>query len=264
MSARTALLAGAIVTWAWLATPAAAQLAGPFCLTFGEPAEAMTVFVSSGQDQILGTGVWLRRPVSVAGALVEGSAHLSLTLPAFPPSANPLSCGAVLDLATGQGPARCARFEGSRIDGTLAGVGCVPPVSPPDRVFVLGHPMPAQQVVSSLAGQGFLTRVNGELVLGGTALFTVSALDGPMPQLREALDRLAGDDASRGAIVVVDVPLLDDAELLELVILETRELVARYVGEAAAQALPVLRTDLPGFAAAVGALAPAPLVIAAR
>jgi hypothetical protein len=263
MRARVAKLAGTFAVWAWLVTPADAQLAGPFCLTLGAPQEAIALFISGNANQFVGTGIWQRRPVSVAGALVEGSFHLNFALSAFPPQGNPLSCGAVIDPATGEGPARCARLEGGRIDGTLRGVSCVPPASPADRVFILGHETAAEQVRAALDGQGFLSHVNGTLMLGGTALITVSALDGPMPQTVAALDRLVGDDASRAAIVLLDVPMVDP-ELVALVTLETRELLAQYIGKPRADAVPVLRLDAADFAAAVRGLPVVPVAINPR
>jgi len=263
MRARVAELAGTLAMWAWLVTPAAAQLAGPFCLTLGDPREAIALFISGDANQFVGTGTWLRRPVSVAGTLVEGAFHLNIGLSAFPPQGNPLSCGAVIHPGTGEGPARCARLEGGRIDGTLRGVSCIPPVSPADRVFILGHESAAGQVLARLDGQGFLTHVNGTLMLGGTALITVSALDGPMPQTVAALDRLVGDDAARAAIVLVNVPLVDP-ELVELVTLETRQLLAQYIGKSRADAVPVLRADAADFAAAVRGLPLVPVAINPR
>ena len=263
MRARVAELAGTFAVWAWLVTPAAAQMSGPFCLTLGDPQEAITVFISGDASQFVGAGTWLRRPVSVAGVQVEGSYHLNLALSAFPPQGNPLSCGAVIDPGSGQGPARCAWLEGARIDGTLRGVSCVPPIAPADRVFILGHELAAGQVLARLVGQGFLNHVNGTLMLGGTALVTISALDGPMPQTLAALDRVAGDDASRVAIVLVDAPLVDP-ELVALATLETRELLARYIGQPRADAVPVLRSEAANFAAAVRGLPVVPVAINRR
>ena len=264
MRARVIALAVTIAMLALVVADAAAQLPGPFCVTEGEPAEAAALFIVGDGNQFLGTGSWLRRPVSVAGVLVDGSVHLSLTLPAFPPKGSPLSCGAQINLAAGQGPLRCTRSPGVAFDRTLRGVPCVTPAVPADRMLVIGNDTPpTQQVAALLAADGLLSRVNGPFVLGGTALFTVSAVDGPMPQTRETLDLLVGDDASRSAIVLTEALLNPDPELQALVILEMRTLLALYIGQVAADALPVLRSDAATFAALVRALPTAPIALGA-
>ena len=262
MRAHVTSLVVAIAVLAGLAGSSAAQLPGPFCLTEGDPAEAIALFIVGDSTQFLGTGNWLRRPVNAAGMVLDGSAHLSVSLPAFPPKGQPLSCGARIDLASGQGPLRCTRSTGVAIDRTLRGVPCVTPVPPADRMLIIGHDTPAaRQVAALLATDGLLSHVNGAFVLGGTALFTVSAVNGPMPQTREALNLVAGDDASRAAIVLTEAALVDDQELLELVILEMRELLALYIGQAAADALVVLRSDAANFAALVRALPAASIAL---
>src|SRR5690606_37347109 len=70
------------------------------------------------------------------------------------------------------------------------------------------------------------------------AILVVSAADGPMPQTREHI--LLARQVGVAAIVVSlnKVDMVDDAELLELVEMEMREMVTRY--EFAGDAIPVI------------------------
>ncbi len=83
-------------------------------------------------------------------------------------------------------------------------------------------------------------------------LVTVSALDGPMPSMRAALDSLDGANVPRAAIVLTATNLQPDAELQQLVIMETRELLASY--GIADPEVPVVQSDDPGFVPAVAAI----------
>jgi hypothetical protein len=83
-------------------------------------------------------------------------------------------------------------------------------------------------------------------------LVTVSALDGPMPSIRAALGSLDGANVPRVAIVLTATNLQADAELQQLVIMETRELLASY--GIADPEVPVVQSDDPGFVPAVAAL----------
>ena len=83
-------------------------------------------------------------------------------------------------------------------------------------------------------------------------LVTVSALDGPMPSMRAALDSLDGANVPRAAIVLTATDLQPDTELQELVITETRELLTSY--GIADPEVPVVQSDDPGFVAAVTAI----------
>src|SRR6188508_2757043 len=83
-------------------------------------------------------------------------------------------------------------------------------------------------------------------------LVTVSALDGPMPSMRAALDSLDGAGVPRAAIVLTATDLQPDAELQQLVITETRTLLAGYgIGD---PEVPVVQSDDPGFVPAVAAI----------
>jgi hypothetical protein len=66
-----------------------------------------------------------------------------------------------------------------------------------------------------------LPDVNAELVL-----FAVDYRDGPMPPLREALDRLEGREITRAAILLSGVGTIDDPELRDLVRMEATEMMA--------------------------------------
>jgi hypothetical protein len=265
MSAHVITLACSIALVASVASGASAEFAGPFCLTLNEPAEAISFFFDGNGTQFIGTGLWLKRPLTAAAALVDGSFHLNFTLSALPPVANPLQCGAIVSATTGQGPARCIRLEGTTVTGILRSVPCVPTASPSDRVSIIGHDEPSAQLAAViLQQQGLLARVNGAPLLGGTALFAVSAVNGPMPQTREAVERLVGDDASRAAIVLLDAESNPDQELRDLAVLEMRQLLERHIGKSIADSLPVLRPELPDFAQSVRGLSLIPIAINPR
>jgi hypothetical protein len=83
-------------------------------------------------------------------------------------------------------------------------------------------------------------------------LVTVSALDGPMPSMRAALDSLDGLAIPRVAIVLTATDHQPDTELQQLVTVETRELLAGY--GIADPEVPVVQSDDPGFVPAVAAI----------
>jgi hypothetical protein len=59
-------------------------------------------------------------------------------------------------------------------------------------------------------------------------LVAVNTPDGPMPGLREALERLRGQTVARAAILYTQTDRLNDRELEQLVRLETNEMLERY------------------------------------
>src|SRR6266511_714695 len=77
-------------------------------------------------------------------------------------------------------------------------------------------------------------------------VFVVRALDGPMPQTRERLSLLRAKPYRRSAILLVDAQYLDDPELRELVIFETRELLEKHEVRGA-RTMPVLDDDDPNI-----------------
>jgi translation elongation factor EF-Tu-like GTPase len=86
-----------------------------------------------------------------------------------------------------------------------------------------------------------------------------------MPQTREGMVRVAkgvragSDKLSRAAIILVTgdgSARVDDRELLQLVELETRELVKVYLGRRASQTLPLIRSDDPDLAEKIRSLPP--------
>jgi elongation factor Tu len=56
----------------------------------------------------------------------------------------------------------------------------------------------------------------------------VSAADGPLPQTVDQLKALAAQGATSVDVVITNTDLVSDAELLELVELEVRDLVAQH------------------------------------
>ena len=69
--------------------------------------------------------------------------------------------------------------------------------------------------------------ITGAVQMDG-AILVVSATDGPMPQTREQVHLARQTGVSRIVVFLNKVDLIDDPELLELVELEVRELLAHY------------------------------------
>lgn len=63
---------------------------------------------------------------------------------------------------------------------------------------------------------------------GETVVVVVNAPDGPMPQTRAAIQDARAQGASRIVVHLQNTAMLDDSELLELVVLETTELLSAF------------------------------------
>ena len=115
------------------------------------------------------------------------------------------------------------------------------------RLSLIGAPSAAvDQAAKNLENQGFRISLN-ELRKGtDMILFVVSAKDGPMPQTREEISRCQGMKLPVSSILLVDVDASTDPELLGLVVIEMRELLAKYLmsGEGSKR-VEVLRADDP-------------------
>jgi translation elongation factor EF-Tu-like GTPase len=63
---------------------------------------------------------------------------------------------------------------------------------------------------------------------GNTVDLTVNAPDGPMPQFRTAIMNARAQGVSRVVVHLENTSVLNDGELLELVVLETKELLKSF------------------------------------
>jgi hypothetical protein len=114
--------------------------------------------------------------------------------------------------------------------------------------------LPLGQAAQTLQASGeFSVRVNADVDSAAMVLFVVHAPDGPM---RPGLDQIAvraGQKAARAAILITGTEDLAP-ELLQLVLLETREVLGGYVGEARASRLEVLKMPDPELPSKLKAL----------
>lgn len=106
--------------------------------------------------------------------------------------------------------------------------------------------------------EGLPVRYEGTPRPGDALLFVVSAQDGPMPQTRQRIEEVAALPHKGDAILVVREALVNDPDLLALVILEMRQLLAAS-GEPHWDAMPVIvDTEATAILALRGLLIPAP------
>lgn len=140
---------------------------------------------------------------------------------------------------------------------TPAGASGPPPGDDDDAAVVLvGQLHQGQEAAAWRLVDGGVSDVDiGEASVGPETellLVTVSLLDGPMPSTREALGALEGTTLPRVAVVLTNGLFMTDAELRQLVLFETSELLTSF--GLPADDLPVLDADDPGFADQVAAL----------
>jgi len=88
---------------------------------------------------------------------------------------------------------------------------------------------------------GFVVSVNEVVLEVDLLLFTINAQDGPMPDTLRQIQNQQGQTLSRAAILLIQTDLQPDAELEQLVILDTREVLHRFISEEQANRLEVLR-----------------------
>ena len=119
-------------------------------------------------------------------------------------------------------------------------------------LFLVGHQDATAAAVRLL--KGFETRVNASPGPNDVVLFTVTAVDGPMPQTREQIEALRGKDYGPSAILLVKTDQNTDQELRELVVKETRELLERSDVPGATD-LPVIFAEDPNLALLLRGLA---------
>jgi hypothetical protein len=103
-----------------------------------------------------------------------------------------------------------------------------------------------------------LTVVNGDAEGSNLVLFTVTAVDGPMVRTVNEIKKRQGQTFSRAAIFIVRTADLDDNEILQLVELEMRELLAGYMDPALAEQMPILHDNNPDLVQEIDALLDSP------
>ena len=127
-------------------------------------------------------------------------------------------------------------------------------------IVLIGHPEHGQEDAAARLQEAGLEDVAVGVGSVGEAtelvLVTVSALDGPMPGTRRALEALGGSTVRRVSIVLTNTTALDDVELSELVTLETTELLDAF--GVAGPEVSVVYADDADFADQVAALLSTP------
>ena len=126
-------------------------------------------------------------------------------------------------------------------------------------IVLIGHPEHGQDDAAARLQEAGLDVAVGVGSVGEATelvLVTVSALDGPMPGTRRALEALGGSTVRRVSIVLTNTTALDDVELSELVTLETTELLDAF--GVAGPEVSVAYADDADFADQVAALLSTP------
>jgi hypothetical protein len=111
-------------------------------------------------------------------------------------------------------------------------------------LVVLGETNAVDRATPLMSGLPF--RIGPPSTAGDGLLFVVSAQDGPMPQTSQQIATIVGSPHAADAIFLTDVATQPDPELLELVILEMRELLGAK-GEPHWDVMPVLRDTDPNL-----------------
>jgi hypothetical protein len=92
---------------------------------------------------------------------------------------------------------------------------------------------------------GFVVSVNEVVPSADLLLFTINAPDGPMPDTVRQIQDQQGQTVSRAAILLINTDLQPDAELEQLVLLEVREMLYRFIAEDQVNRLEILRMPAP-------------------
>ena len=120
-------------------------------------------------------------------------------------------------------------------------------------VLVADPSLDLSDLASRLREAGAEVSTNSGMDRTSILLCCVSCCDGPMADTISTLHARAGSSAAACGIVLTDAASVADAELIELVALETQELLGR-VTETAEVDIPCLRDDQPDLMDAVRAL----------
>ena len=151
--------------------------------------------------------------------------------------------------ATAQAAATQSAIATAQWEATRAAAAAVS-----DIVMIGASSLALGEAANNLQTPGSLAvSVNSDASAADLVLFTVYAPDGPMPNTVREIERLQGQTISRAAILLTGVDVLSDPELQQLVVLEFRELLARYLGNQA-NAFEVLRMPDPALISKIQAL----------
>ncbi len=134
------------------------------------------------------------------------------------------------------------------------------------KIHLLGDPTHiSESLVARLNQHGVTTVANGRPVEGALVVVATSCEQGPSRAGQEALLRWKGTNVHVLGVLLTDVDSVLDPDLMELVFLETRDLVFADPSEGGmdpdpsqdsiADALPVLHDNAPNLAEQVEALA---------
>lgn len=120
------------------------------------------------------------------------------------------------------------------------------------QIVLLGNPDPedatAQAVRSVQAAGDYQVSVNAPIDSASLVLFFVDVANGPMPKTLSEIEKRIGESFPRAAILLTNIEQNDDPELQQLVVIEYRETLARYLPDGQANSWEVLSansSDLP-------------------
>jgi hypothetical protein len=99
----------------------------------------------------------------------------------------------------------------------------------------------------------FRVRVNADVDSADLVLVVIHGPDGPMPQVLDEIRRRNGQTLARVAILITDADL-PDSDLLALVVLESREVLGRLLGEELTNRVEVLKMPDPDLISKLKAL----------
>ena len=118
--------------------------------------------------------------------------------------------------------------------------------TPCGDIFLLGHPSHVTGAQQLLREINVGTTTNVPRTENDRVFFVISALDGAMPATREAVQNLPTRLFQWRAMLVTDTRRLGDPELLQLVVLEMREMLSRS-GVPRVESIPVFFDDAEHF-----------------
>jgi hypothetical protein len=140
-----------------------------------------------------------------------------------------------------------------RLNGTRLGVivlvlsmltACPCETKPQPGVLLIGHPDHVVVATSFLGVGGIKTRQNVIPEPNEVVLFTVSTLDGPMPQTAELITFIKGKQHGSAAIFMVNAYAQLDPDLRQLVLLEIKDLLKKNQ-QPGVDTMPVIYDDQP-------------------
>ena len=121
---------------------------------------------------------------------------------------------------------------------------CPCEIKPQPSVLLIGHPDHVAVAMSFLGVGGIKTRQNVIPEPNEVVLFTVSVLDGPMPQTVELITFIKGKQHGSAAIFMVNAYAQPDPDLRQLVLLEIKDLLKKNQ-QPGVDVMPVIYDDQP-------------------